>query len=113
MAGVRAGARAALDAPSAQRRSVRMQGVAWLVLADLPVDLVVVLEQQERTGHAYSTERALRKLGFRRVGEHVFVSYEAVRTDSLRTCVRVAPPGAKWLCRAISGLMQMQQELQP
>jgi hypothetical protein len=41
---------------------MRMGGVAGLVLADLPVDLVVVLEQQERTGHANRAERALRKL---------------------------------------------------
>jgi hypothetical protein len=47
---------------------------AGLVLADLPVDLVVVLEQQERAGHAYGTERALRKLGSRSGWEHVFVS---------------------------------------
>jgi hypothetical protein len=51
-----------------------MRGVAGLVLADLPVDLVVVLEQQERAGHADCTERALRKLGFGPIGEHVFVS---------------------------------------
>jgi hypothetical protein len=80
-----------------------MRGVAGLVLADLPVDLVGVLEQQERAGHAYSTERALRKLGFRRAGEHVFVSYEAIRTDSLRTCVRIGRAHEKWLCKADSG----------
>jgi hypothetical protein len=39
-----------------------MRCVARLVLADLPVDVVVVLEQQERAGHADGTERALRKL---------------------------------------------------
>jgi hypothetical protein len=33
-----------------------------LVLVDLPVDVVVVLEQQERAGHTQGTERALRKL---------------------------------------------------
>ena len=31
------------------------------VLADLPVDVVAVLEQQERAGQAKRTERALRK----------------------------------------------------
>jgi len=55
-------ARTALDAPSAQRRSVRMMCAGGLVLADLPVDVVVVLEQQERAGHTQDTERALRKL---------------------------------------------------
>lgn len=60
--------------PSAQRRSVRVRSVAGLFLADLPVDVVVVLEQQERASHADGTERALRKLGFGRGGEHVFVS---------------------------------------
>ena len=48
--------------PSAQRRSMRMWRVARLALVDLPVDVVVVLEHQERAGHANSTERALRKL---------------------------------------------------
>jgi hypothetical protein len=33
-----------------------------LVLADLPVDVVVVLEQQERAADPQGTERALRKL---------------------------------------------------
>jgi hypothetical protein len=32
-----------------------------LVRVDLPVDVVVVLEQQERAGQAQGTERALRK----------------------------------------------------
>jgi hypothetical protein len=32
-----------------------------LVLIDLPVDVVVVLEQQERAGQAQGTERALGK----------------------------------------------------
>jgi len=40
---------------------VRCAGV--LVLVDLPVDAVVVLEQQERAGHTQGIERALRKLG--------------------------------------------------
>ena len=33
--------------PSAQRRSMRVRRVEKLVLVDLPVDVVVVLEQQE------------------------------------------------------------------
>jgi hypothetical protein len=48
--------------PSAQRHSMRVLIRLWLVLADLPVDLVVVLEQQERAGEAHRIERALRKL---------------------------------------------------
>lgn len=43
----------------AQRRSVRMIHLKTLVLADLPVDLAVVLEQQERADQAKRTERAL------------------------------------------------------
>jgi hypothetical protein len=39
-----------------------MMCAGGLVLADLPVDVVVVLEQQERAGHTQDTERALRKL---------------------------------------------------
>jgi len=41
----------ALGAPSAQRRSVRVRYAGGLVLVDLPVDVVVVLEQQERASH--------------------------------------------------------------
>jgi hypothetical protein len=37
----------ALGVSSAQRRSVRVQYAGGLVLVDLPVDVVVVLEQQE------------------------------------------------------------------
>jgi hypothetical protein len=37
----------ALGAPSAQRRSVRVRYGGELFLVDLPVDVVVVLEQQE------------------------------------------------------------------
>jgi hypothetical protein len=35
----------------------------WLVLVDLPVDVVVVLEQKERAGEAQGAERALRERG--------------------------------------------------
>jgi hypothetical protein len=45
--------------PPAQRRPMRMVRPVPLVLADLPVDVVVVLEQQERAGEAKRTERAL------------------------------------------------------
>jgi hypothetical protein len=49
-----------LDGPIAQLRPVRMIQAGVLVLVDLPVDVVVVLEQQERAGQAGRTERALR-----------------------------------------------------
>jgi hypothetical protein len=42
----------------AQRRPMRMIHLGPLVLADLPVDLGVVLEQQERAGEAKRIERA-------------------------------------------------------
>jgi hypothetical protein len=61
-----------LDNPSAQRRPMRMLQPGLLVLVDLPVDVVVVLEQQERAGKASRTERALRKLRCSRRREHVF-----------------------------------------
>ena len=54
-------ARPALGRQAAQRRSVRMLRMTVPVLADLPVDVVAVLEQQERAGQAKRTERALRK----------------------------------------------------
>jgi hypothetical protein len=66
--------RATRRGPSAQRGSVGMLGVARAFLVDLPVDVVVVLEHQEGAGHTKPTERALRKLGSVRWGEHVFVS---------------------------------------
>ena len=48
-------------APPAQRRPMRMVRVKVLVLADLPVDVVAVLEQQERAGQAKGIERPLGK----------------------------------------------------
>jgi hypothetical protein len=39
---------------------MRVLRFAALVLVDLPVDVVVVLEQQERAGEASRIERALR-----------------------------------------------------
>lgn|GEM_PF-3282041 len=45
----------------AQRHSVRMGRLRVLVRVDLPVDVVVVLEQEERAGQAQGTERALCK----------------------------------------------------
>jgi hypothetical protein len=40
---------------------MRMVRLGPLVLIDLPVDRVVVLEQQERAGEAKGTERTLPK----------------------------------------------------
>ena len=45
----------------AQRRSMRVGRWPELAPVDLPVDAVVVLEQQERAGQLQSTERALGK----------------------------------------------------
>jgi len=59
MVGWHRGAGAALDAPSAQRRSMRMRRLTrWLVPVDLPVDGIVVLEREERAGEAQRIERA-------------------------------------------------------
>ena len=58
----------------AQRRPVRMGRLFGRASIDLPVDVVVVLEQQERAGEPQGTERALRKPGSGLSGEHVFVS---------------------------------------
>jgi hypothetical protein len=60
-----------------------------LVPVDLPVDMMVVLEQEERAYEAEGTERALGDGTVGRVGEHVFVRYDRLRTDRARTCVRV------------------------
>jgi hypothetical protein len=54
-------ARAPRCAPPAQRRPMRMYGLIGLVLVDLPVDVVAVLEQQERAGQAKRIERPLGK----------------------------------------------------
>jgi hypothetical protein len=59
--------------PRSQRRSMRMIYLVRLVLADLPVDLVVVLEQQERADEAKRIERASPSLRCSSWGEHVFV----------------------------------------
>jgi hypothetical protein len=47
----------------AQRCPVGMVCPAELVVVDLPVDVIVVLEQQERAGQPERTERALRERG--------------------------------------------------
>jgi hypothetical protein len=54
-------ARSSRGPPPAQRRSMRMVRLRVLVLADLPVDVVAVLEQQERAGQAKGIERPLGK----------------------------------------------------
>src|SRR5271168_4995169 len=61
---------AVCDCPHAQSTPVRMIRLDPLVLVDLPVDVVVVLEQQERTGEAVRGRGALSKMVR---GEHVFV----------------------------------------
>ena len=90
----------ALDGPASQRRSMRMIHLDSLVLADLPVDRGVVLEQQERTGKAKRTERALPDGRCSRRREHVFVKYERQRTESGRTCVRTGGQVQIWRPRA-------------
>jgi hypothetical protein len=52
---------APLRKPPAERRSMHVKDRTRLVPIDLPVDVVVVLEQQERAGQAKRIERALRK----------------------------------------------------
>jgi len=60
-----------------------------LVPVDLPVDVAVVLEQQERAGQAQGVERALRELGGRLGCEHLFVEGRQVvgRSRHERVCV--------------------------
>jgi hypothetical protein len=45
--------------PPAQRRPMRMGHLGRLGLVDLPVDVIVVLEQQKRASQAEGIERAL------------------------------------------------------
>jgi len=45
--------------PRLQRHSMRMIHLDALLLADLPVDVVVVLEQEEGADEAKRTKRAL------------------------------------------------------
>ena len=47
--------------PPAQRRPMRMDRLKVLVLADLPVDVMAVLEHEERAGQAKGIERPLGK----------------------------------------------------
>jgi hypothetical protein len=64
---------AVFDCPRSELRPVWMLDLEPLVLADLPVDLVVVLEQQERAGKAKRADRALPDRRCSRRREHVFV----------------------------------------
>jgi hypothetical protein len=61
------------DHPCLQRCSMWVIYLIQLVLADLPFDLVVVLEQQERADEAKRIERASPGLRCSSWGEHVFV----------------------------------------
>ena len=72
---------ARLGDPLVQRRPVRMIHLGPLVLVDLPVDVTVVLEQQERANEAKRTERALPQRGCSG-REHVFVRYARARTEA-------------------------------
>jgi hypothetical protein len=65
--------RATFDEPPAQRRPVRVGRPLGLVPVDLPVDLVVVLEQQERAGQPKRTEGAPRECLGSSAWEHLFV----------------------------------------
>jgi hypothetical protein len=87
------------DRPHAQHSPVGMRRRDPLVLVDLPVNVVVILEQQERAGQA---QRAKGALGDRAVygGEHVFARYARRRTDHMRTRVRVRLGRGKRRCRA-------------
>jgi hypothetical protein len=60
-------------------RMIRFAPVV-LVPVDLPVDVTVVLEQQERAGEAKHIEHALRRVRCSHWAEHMFVQYERRRT---------------------------------
>jgi hypothetical protein len=62
----------ACDLCSGERSLMRIS-LAWLVLVDLPVDVVVVLEQQERAGQGERIAHSARERGWSAPWEHVFV----------------------------------------
>jgi hypothetical protein len=62
---------------------------ARLVLVDLPVDVVVVLEQQERAGQGERIARSAHERGWSAPGEHVFVKIGLRADGSARTYVRI------------------------
>ena len=64
--------------------------LAGLVLVDLPVDVVVVLEQQERAGQGERIARSARERGWSAPGEHVFVKI-GVRADGCDTNICTYP----------------------
>lgn len=63
--------------------------LAGLVLIDLPVDVVVVLEQQERAGQGERSARSARERGSSALGEHVFVKIGDRVDGRARTYVRI------------------------
>lgn len=68
-----AGCAPSMAHPPGQWRPVRVDALVALRAIDLPVDVIVVLEQQERARQAQRTECALRKFVASCGGEHVFV----------------------------------------
>jgi hypothetical protein len=63
---------------------------AKLVPVDLPVDFIVVLEQQERTGQGERIARSARERGCGAQGEHVFVKI-GLRADGIDTNICTHP----------------------
>jgi hypothetical protein len=81
-------------APSLTRRPIGDPGdlrsvLTELVLVDLPVDVVVVLEQQERADQGERTVRPAHERGWSALGEHVFVTIRRCADGRARTYVRV------------------------
>jgi hypothetical protein len=54
-------------------RPLTHASLAGFVQVDLPVDVVVVLEQQERADQGERVVRSAREWGWSALGEHVFV----------------------------------------
>jgi hypothetical protein len=69
--------------------------LAKLVLVDLPVDVVVVLEQQERAGQGERVARSARERGRSAPGEHVFVTIGRQADGCARTYVRIRERSCK------------------
>jgi hypothetical protein len=63
--------------------------LAGLVLVDLPVDIAVVLEQQERAGQGERIARSARERGWSAPWEHVFVKIGMRADGCVRTYVRI------------------------
>jgi len=75
--------------PKAPRLKFIQSTAAGLDLIDLPVDVVVVLEQQERAGQGERVARSPRERGWSAPWEHVFVKIGALADGSIRTYVRL------------------------